>query len=213
MGKPETGSGKRRGFYDKAVHILFAIVLAHSFLLASDALIPISEAFEPARLATTATLMFSYLLIVSGWVGYARSVSVRPHKDTGWGVARFVLDIAIIFEYFYVLQISQTGHAGEIPYALAVIFGTYIVHDCVKSIEHETGMWEQIKHLERPTMAVSALVLIAVLAYDSGSHDELAESLGTDGQMLVVIHLAGLVALHRVAKWNPDTRRRRQSGA
>lgn len=74
------GADTRKEFYSRATHILFAIVLAHSFLLASEILVPISVAFQPENQMSVTTLLFSYLLIISGWIGYSRSVSYRPYK-------------------------------------------------------------------------------------------------------------------------------------
>ena len=120
------GTEVRKEFYARATHILFAIVLAHSFLLASEILVPISVAFQPENHMSVTTLLFSYVLIISGWIGYSRSVSYRPYKDTAWGAMRFVFDIIILFEYFYLVGIS-VEQPDVFPFVVVVIAATYLI--------------------------------------------------------------------------------------
>ena len=162
----KSGADERRGFYSKATHILFAIVLGHSFLLAPDVIIPINIAFDPANHTAAMALMFSYTMIILGWIAYTRSVSRHPHKDTRWGVTRFTLSIVILFEYFYLLQISQTEHVADLPFVVAAIFGTYVISDWIKSREYGARYRKRFERRTRITVDAFALSTI-IASFDS----------------------------------------------
>ena len=201
------GTRERREFYTQATHILFAIILAHSFMLASDTMIPIGIMFEPDNHATAATFVFSYILIVSSWIGYSRSTSIRPYKDTGWGIARFVFDILILFEYFYLLQIIKTEHIHSFAVVVVVIFFTYMLSDSIKILEHSTRVRVRIKRRSKATTRLFVLGSLVALAYYLGWYAEIAVDVGISAHVLTVIMFTILVIVYRRAKWNLKQRR------
>ena len=141
---------------------MFAIVLGHSFLLVPDVIIPINIAFDPANHTAAMALVFSYIMIILGWIAYTRSVSRHPHKDTRWGVTRFALSIVILYEYFYLLQISQTEHVVSLPFVVVVIFWTYLISDVIKSREYGARYKKRFRRRTRITMDAFALSIIIV---------------------------------------------------
>lgn len=145
--------------------MLFAVILGHSFLLASEIMIPIHAIFDPANHVIVSTLAFSYTLIISGWIGYSRSTSVKPHKDTSLGALRFILDLIILFEYFYLLQISQTEHIGDFPLVVLIIFGTYVLSDIIKHHEHSPRERPWIRHRTGITVIFFVFIFIATTVY------------------------------------------------
>lgn len=200
------GFGERREFYTKAIHILFAIVLGHSFLLAIGTIIPIQIAFN-SNYHLSMTLIFSYVVIVSGWIGYARSVSYAPHKDTVWGAIRFVLDIVIIYEYFYLLRISQTEYVTDIPYVMVVIFGTYALSDLVKYYEHVPQGRTRIKRRGRITVHAFILSILIAIWYYSDDLG-LVAIYDVDALDLSIVGFFIILILFRVYKWKLTTKRK-----
>ena len=142
-------------------------------------------------------------------VGYARSASVKPHKDTGLGATRFVLDIVILFEYFYLLQISQTEHIGELPFVMVVIFGAYLLSDLVKYREYALGSRRQLKRRSKITGYFFVLVVVAASAHQLSAYAELAPAPGIDTNIPAILAFAVLVVLLRAAKWSLTVKRRR----
>ena len=200
------GAEERKKFYGTAINILFAIVVGHSFLMASDFMIPVWTMFEPDNYVAASTLIFAYILIVSGWIGYSRSISVKPHRDTGWGVARFVLDLVIMFEYFYLLRIVQTNHITDFPVVLLIIFVTYIISDSVKMREYPPTSRVSIKQRSKITNNMFGMVVLAIIGYYAGFLSHIASTIGMDAHVLSIVVFTGLVLLYRGLKW--DLKRR-----
>ena len=207
MTTPKTGAPKRTQFYAQAIHVLFAIVLGQSFMLASDIMIPIQSLFEPDNHMTVMALIFAYILIVSGWVGYSRSVSIKPHKDTNLGAMRFVIDLVILFEYFYLLRISQTEHVSDFPIVVVIIFLTYMLWDAVKYREHSARDRVWIKRRGSITKKLFLVVLVATILYYIGLFEIITLEVGMSAYDSVVIVFILLILGYRASKWNLTKRR------
>ncbi len=201
MSTPRTGAVKRREFYVQAVHILFAIILAQSFILASQVMIPIHAILELDNRETVSTLMFSYLLIVLGWIGYARTTSISPYRDTAWSVARFVLDLVILFGYFYLLQISQTKNVGDFPLVVMAISLMYMLSDNVKQRERplQDERWV-IRRRGTTKLLFIGVALVAVM-HDDGMFDDVSAWICVDPHILVIGILTLLIVLHGIGRW------------
>lgn len=207
-------SAERSEFYPKTVHVLFAVVLATSFPLASKAMIPIHIALEPDSLVANITLALSYLIVGMGWVGYARSLSRWKYQDTHWGFLRFAFDIVILFEYFYLLQIAQTEYVGHFPFVMLVLAMTYVASDLVKYRDQPRR--KQPPALKRMRHTALLLAWTGIVAYLSlfGQWNMLtfvllvSLQLPTDAILGITAYLpeilacTGLAIWHRVAKWN-----------
>lgn len=171
-------------------------------------MIPITVMFEPANYISVSALVFAYIVIVSGWIGYARSVSVKPHKDTALGALRFVVDLVILFEYFYLLRTSQTGPISDFPLVMVVIFMTYVLSDRIKYYEHTPRQRVWIQHRSKITLGFLAIVLLTGALYNDGMFVAVASE---HAHTLSIAVFAILVILHRVAKWKLTPRRPRRS--
>lgn len=196
----------RGGFYRNAIHFIFAIIIAQSFVIASDILIPIDGVAENAHRALN--LILSYVVIIAGWVGYARSMSVMPHKDSRLGALRFVLDLVILFEYFYLLQILQTSRAGaEMHLVMIVIFGTYLLWDAAKYFEY-TGKADRRMAFDRAgkTAVLFLAHLLAPVFYQTAVARAVSwpESVsGADPYVVVFpVVLIAMTVWYRAWKWN-----------
>lgn len=205
-------STERSGFYPKTVHVLFAVVLAISFQQASETMIPIQMVVEPEKIVPNIVLALSYLVVILGWVGYARSVSRWRYKDTRLGFLRFAIDILILFEYFYLLQVAHE-HASHTAPVLLVLAITYYASELVK-------YYEQSRR-QRPSIYrrnASTLILIITTGIGMGVTQPpilamMMSGLGIDmlppaAMVPGVEHLPGIVVCvglavwHRYAKWS-----------
>lgn len=209
MAAPKKGADVRKGFYIIAIHMLFAIVVGHSFILASDVIIPIQTLLESTDHKSASTLIFSYMLIVSGWVGYTRSISIKPHRDTSLGAMRFIFDLIILFEYFYLLEITYKGPIEDFPLIVVVIFFTYLLSDIVKHYEYPPRSRVRIRQRTKITIGMLVFVFLAMAIYYDDKHVSAASVLGIDAHMLAITVFAALVILYRALKWNLIKRRRR----
>lgn len=121
-------------------------MLTSSFDIARDAIIPFSNIKTCDDYVHVFAIVFVYMVLISGWVGYTKSISVRHHTNTGLGNTRFVLDLCIAFFTFYAINLTNnsdkykiyTTHYGELfLYILPIIFGLYVVWDIVKYYEYK----------------------------------------------------------------------------
>lgn len=199
---PENGAKKRSDFYTKATHILFAIIIGHSFLVAPDSLIPTSNALKPENHTMTAALVFSYIFIVSSWIGYARSVSFSPHTDTGWGAIRFVINLIILYEFFYLIRVSQTEHVGELPTVACIIFMTFYISDIIKY--HEYGPQDKKLLTQRRRITEYAMLFgILAMASHNAGYWGFVSLVDINTLILTIIVFTIIAVLFRVAKWRP----------
>lgn len=205
-------STERSSYYPKTVHILFAVVLATSFPLAATAMIPIDVFFELSNAASNIALALSYVVVILGWVGYARSISVWRYKDTGWGFMRFVVDTVILFEYFYLLQVAHR-HIDHTPYVLLVLAGTYLVSDMAKYFDQPRRKRQQVKRRTRHTVGLfitttgviliyflSELAVEAIVA-NTAPHQMGAGADTTPITLVATFFCVVMAVRHRYAKW------------
>ena len=191
-------------FYIKAAHIVYAVLVSQSFLIASEIMVPIGDAFTDENFPKVIGWMFSNMVIILGWLGYARSVSVRPNKDTTAGAARFVVDLVILFEYFYLLHLSQEGYFNQVPFVVVIIFATYVVSDLIKKHEYGTQKSElhRIEKRNRTTTIafnLSVLLLAFYLIILLFNDEHVAN-------VIIITFLGTVIVWHRLAKWRVTKR-------
>ena len=208
MGTLKKEVPERTQFYAQAIHVLFAIVLGQSFMLASDILIPFQSILKPDNHTTVMALIFVYILIVSGWAGYTKSILNQPHKDTNLGTVRFIIDLIILFEYFYLLRISQTEHLNDLPIVVGIIFTTYIAWDFVKYREHSPKDGTYIGNRGKITVQFCILMWVVTLLYYTGRFEIIALEVGWPAYNVVVIVFGILIVAYRVNKWDQIIRYR-----
>jgi hypothetical protein len=129
-------------FYAFAIHTIYAIILAVSFQTAQDLFIPFSKIEDYGEMVNTVAVFFVYMLLISGWIGYTRSISERPHRSSPLGNIRFILDIIIVFIVFYLTALlrPETFHnnfSEVFWWILPVLFTLYVFWDFVKLYEYK----------------------------------------------------------------------------
>ena len=131
---------KPHEIYSFIVHFIFAIILTQSFTITSSILFfpddPIytnQDSFIQAI-----ELLFVYVIIISGWVGYSRSMIKWPHTDKREGVMRFILDLGILFTYFMLISlIDENKLQNHIHELLIILYFLYLVWDIIKIKEYD----------------------------------------------------------------------------
>lgn len=134
--------------YQTAVHVAYAVVLGLTF--ESVALVYSSPSeflkkivnLEPEIIAFT----FAYLIFVTSWIGYVRSISKNGYKDNFRGTFRFLLDLLVVFFYYQTVllasKISTTAYS-DIFILFFAIFLVYVFWDKVKMSEYKKTSTKQ----------------------------------------------------------------------
>ena len=126
--------------FSNICHFVFAIVIATSYNTAAQIFINPDKPFlsDSSTIIPGLELLLAYITIVSGWVGYSRSMAKWPHKNTKAGTFRFSLDIAILFCYFGLIASADTQNGFRdyfLNWILALFF-LFIVWDIFKMKEY-----------------------------------------------------------------------------
>lgn len=205
-------------FYAFAVHAIYAVILASSFEIARDTFIPLTKINNFDHIVHAYSVFFAYCLLISGWIGYTKSISIRPHTYTSLGSLRFVLDLLIVFFTFYIINLTNNvkEHAvywsnyGEVfVIFLPIVFVLYVIWDLVKMLEYrrefKDNRDETIINFNRLIISLmfffmSVIQIGLYLLFDSYSSSvSFSYFIFTSVSILTVI-------LYRYAKWDvPST--------
>ncbi len=157
-------------FYQYAIHLVYAIIIASSYDVAIRLFIPIQNFWTSYdTILNGIALLFAYIIVISGWVGWTKSIQNKPHKITFFGNSRFVLDLFIGFWYFYLIQLAIPEHFGEFNQVFVwvnpVIFGVYVVWDLVKFKEYNFKNQEKIIRTNRATKTIYFFIIFMMISY------------------------------------------------
>ena len=185
---------------------MFAIIVAQSFMIATDLLIPLDEILNDDNFLKTTSLFLVYVIIISGWVGYARSMSEKPHKDNHHGILRFVIDLVILFEYFYLLQLTK--HPGnfqdEFVWVISIIFWSYFIWDVIKYVEYRG---KKVRNRIGVTLLFAIICLAISGVYYLTQTNEVIE---TDSTIVFIAYIANMLIIilgYRIVKWNTKNKK------
>lgn len=121
-------------------HFIFAIIIATSYDTAKQIFInPEKMIFADFdSIILSLELLLAYVTIISGWVGYSRSMIKWPHTNTKLGAFRFTLDLAILFCYFGLISSIdiQNEFRDYFLYWISALFILFILWDIIKTREH-----------------------------------------------------------------------------
>ena len=190
-------------------HFIFAIVIALSYETAipvfmnSD--VPFLSSFD--SIMPGVELFVAYVVIISGWIGYSRSMVRWPHKDNKVGALRFSFDIAILFCYFGLI-ISNQHPDGFRTYFLQwilAIFVMFIIWDFLKIIEHyeknernrNVGLFRRF--VITIFFTISFLLISGVFTYLIENPFEIANY--DISYLIILVATAFLALAYRYMKW------------
>lgn len=198
------------GFYQYAVHLVYAIIIALSFDVAIQVFIPIQIFWQSYdHFLNGMGLLLAYVFVVSGWVGWTKSIIDRPHKINFCGNSRFVLDLFIGFWYFYLIQLSKPENFSEFnqifTWVIPTIFGVYIIWDLAKLKEYNFKDREKVVrgNRVRKTLYFTILFLIVALIYSNADQNDVTINFYENNILdLIFIFISIiLVLLYRKSKW------------
>lgn len=198
-------------------HFIFAIVIANSYDLAARVFLSTAEPAYSGLDPFLATLELSvaYVAILSGWLGYVRSVRKWPHHDTKYGTIRFVIDITILFCYFGLIEAADPAQGvfrDQFTGWICALFVLYFVSDILKRQDHKSKTPNTARNRQLKT---SMTLTVAFLALSAGLYLFNASGTGLwdadDGALYMIVLAAAifLLLMYRVPKWRVDKTRRR----
>ena len=204
---------KTEVFFRYTIYLFYGIVVAQSYEIAKDNLIPLTDIFsDSSHQLHSFGIFLAYFMLISSWVGYHRSISKKPHSNNMLGTTRYVLDIFVVFSTFYLLHISTTEYFTEqYPFVLSLIFVLYIFWDSLKCKEYPEPTTKKKK---RETTRAGKTVLFSILfviftfshVYFTYNWDLIFSS-SIIFEVSFIIIAGILIAVYRFWKWRvPRTR-------
>lgn len=206
-------------FYPFAVHIIYAVIIALSFDIATKVFVPLESIFVSYdSFLRCLALLLSYFFIISGWMGYTKSIAKRPHRENKLGTARFVMDLIILFLAFYLLSLTDpkfesfTKVFNTYIWIFPISFGAYVLWDIFKYLEYRSESNERQVSVSRSRITGYALAVLVFAAYLYTSvvvpsyYDLLKWGNQTIWEILFIVALFVIICLYRKRKWPvPDT--------
>jgi hypothetical protein len=169
-----------------AVNILFALVLLQSFPLATKIFTPLSNLNNYFYFVNAVAILFVYFFIITSWIGYFKSIQSKQHSEKKSGLARFGIDIFIIYLYYYLVQgviqrelnsTDQIANYNELfLWILPIIAGAFVLWDGIKWLEHKPDPEERANRLNRMLITwifFGAIILQAISYYYSQYTEQL----------------------------------------
>jgi hypothetical protein len=209
---------KLSAFYRDLLELIVAVIIGQSFFQADAIFIPLSKVLVGERGIVDGLGMFmAYFIVISGWIGYYRSVNKEPHKGRA-GNMRFVLDLAIVFLTYYIVSVANptsAGHFGDIfQWVLPVMFIFYLLWDVTKTIEYNNDVNNaDIRFRRMITTAIFAAAFILLSFIYTRELSSWGQAYPTNPpwnkthfDVVYIIASIILVGLYRFLKWD-DKRR------
>lgn len=151
-------------FYQFAIHLIYAVIIGQSFLLASSVFVPIDKIFNFSGFENGYALFLAYVVAVTGWVGWARSIVKSPHSENALGNFRFITDLVIMFLYYYLLSLADPAtinrYGDTFVWVFPSIFGAYIAWDVLKYFEYKCDVQKAIRDRKK-RLLISVYFFIA----------------------------------------------------
>lgn len=181
--------------YVRLIDILFAVVLGQSFvLLASTPGYHEWFALGSIDVIGIFAIAVVYLLIITSWVGYHRSVANYPILYP----VRFAMDIFLLFVYY--AAFSSIRDFGFLLLYFFIAFVTYTVWDMVRIFEYWNRLvgakrWENIW---RFIVSLIFALVFGLLWYLYVAQTWIASAIGEGG---FIVTMFFFLFLYRVQKW------------
>jgi Na+/melibiose symporter-like transporter len=183
--------------------------------------VPIENLFNFDGFQKGFALFLAYTIVITGWIGWTKSITRNSHSENALGNFRFVTDLFILFLFYYLINLTSPekilSYGETFIWVLPVIFGSYIIWDMLKYYEYKCDSPEELQHRKkrfRDTICftipfvIQALLYNYVMQYASGS----LISYGINAWNIVFISSSfALIIGYRWKKWVVPTARKRRS--
>jgi len=131
-------------FYQHAINVLFAFVIISSFDIATVLFVPFDNLWDYKNFERASALIFVYFFIITGWIGYFKSIRHKEHTETKLGITRFAIDLFILYLYYYLVTLIRNNTYSDIfNWGLPIIFGLYMLWDILKWFEYRQDPEEE----------------------------------------------------------------------
>lgn len=196
-------------FYQHAIHVIYAVLIGQSFFMAKDVFIPISKLNSFDGAVNASALFFAYFFIITGWIGWNKSISENPHTEGRLGVFRFSIDLFILFITYYLLSLANPlnneTYGITFIWLLPLIFGFYLLWDIIKYFEYRKIKKSKNKiRKTRLFITVIFLGFFLILSY-LYSYAVTTQNFEWNGNSLLtlisIFGSFGLTVLYRRRKW------------
>lgn len=158
--------------YQYAVHLIYAVLIGQSFSIASKVFVPIENLFNFEGFSHGCALFLVYTIVITGWVGWTKSITKNPHSPNALGNFRFVTDLFILFLFYYLINLTDPDkfvqYGETFTWVFPLIFGTYIIWDLLKYFEYKSDIPQEVKkrkHRLKVTICFFFPFLIQALVY------------------------------------------------
>ena len=206
--------GSLSQFYKYAVFVVFAVVVGQSFVKSTTILIPFSRLSTYDGFENALILILMYFVIITGWIGYFKSINKKPHTETKIGAARFGTDLFILFLFYYMLSLvsEKRDHGDLFVWAFPLIFGTFLFWDSLKYFEYR-GKTGQNHEDRRNRIVITAVFFVVVivqsLIYVYLVRIPLTYNGNTVWNIIFIISSFVITFVYRWKKWKHERRKRR----
>jgi hypothetical protein len=160
----------RSDFFPFAIHIINAAIIAFSFELVKDTFIPFELVKTFSDKVNFLTVLFVWGFLISGWLGYTKSISDKPHKAGHVGNLRFVIELIISFFMLYLFIIAEKSRfdnyfGSAFVWVIPAIFLLFVFWDLLKYKEYRSDDEGSNKNLQN-RMLYTVYILVALLIQD-----------------------------------------------
>ena len=207
-------------FYQFSLHLIYAVIIGQSFLIASNVFVPIGKLFVFTGFEDGFILFLAYTVTITGWVGWSRSIVKNPHSENSLGNFRFIVDLIIIFLYYYLISLADPSKEAQFHEAFIwvfpAIFLAYIGWDWLKFFEYKSDLSKAV--LQRKKRALITVYFFLAFSVQSFIYQYVSvnqQFLNWDGNLIwteiFIISSFTLCIAYRWLKWQiPVARRRRR---
>lgn len=198
-------------FYQYAIHLIYAVIIGQSFSLASVIFVPIENLFSFDGFLKGSALFLAYVIVITGWVGWSKSITRNPHSPNALGNFRFVTDLIILFWFYYLINLTNPekfhSYGETFLWVLPVIFISYIMWDMLKYFEFRSDILEEIQHRKKrfkdTVYFMIAFVVQAFVYYYAINYQPFLKWGDNDAWNIVFISSSfALIIAYRWKKWD-----------
>jgi hypothetical protein len=204
-------------FFQHAVNVIYAVVIALSFNVSREVVIPIENIQQ--HIISVEILFLGYFIVVTGWIGYFLSIKTRPHRGI-LGAGRFGIDLFILYLFYYIISLAEPNNIQYrqdiFVYILPITYAAYLLWDIVRHFEygvHHSAPVVKNKGVRWITITIDYFIIFFFLAlfyYTAFGYIENTTMSAFTRDTIFVIASIVFTAMYRRAKFNEmQTRRAR----
>lgn len=126
-------------FFEASIHLIYAVIAATGFLIATSIYIPVQNLFTYTGSLSAFALAFVYFFMISAWYGFFRSVQQFKHTERKLGISRYAIGLLNTFILYYMISLTSTKEGTDfhgIIWLLPVFFSLVVIAHIIKYFEY-----------------------------------------------------------------------------